>query len=80
MKLKTAAKTVENGIEEMLTHCDFPEHWTCARSNNVIERLNCEIRRRPRVTGRFSDRNSTLMLVCVRFRHVADTQQGTRNT
>ena len=38
MKLKEAAKTVEDGIEETLTYCDFPsEHWTCIRTNNVIE-------------------------------------------
>ncbi len=40
MKLKEAAKKVEDGIEETLTYCDFPgEHWTRIRTNNVIERL-----------------------------------------
>ena len=53
MKLKEAAKKVEDGIEETLTYCDFPsEHWTRIRTNNVIERLNREIRRRTRVWGR----------------------------
>ena len=38
MKLKEAAKKVEDGIEETLTYCDFPsEHWTRIRTNNVIE-------------------------------------------
>ena len=47
MKLKEAAKKVEDCIEETLTYCDFPsEHWTRIRTNNVIERLNREIRRR----------------------------------
>ena len=47
MKLKEAAKKVEDGIEETLTYWDFPsEHWTRIRTNNVIERLNREIRRR----------------------------------
>ena len=56
MKLKEAAKKVEDGIEETLTYCDFPsEHWTRIRTNNVIERLNREIRRRTRVVGTFSD-------------------------
>ena len=41
MKLKEAAKKVEDGIEEALTYCDFPgEHRTLIRANNVIERLN----------------------------------------
>ena len=49
MKLKEATKKVEDGIEETLTYCDFPsEHWTRIRTNNVIERLNREIRRRMR--------------------------------
>ena len=79
MKLKEAAKKVEDGIEETLTYCDFPsEHWTRIRTNNVIERLNREIRRRTRVVGTFPDGNSALMLVCARFRHVAGTQWGNK--
>ena len=77
MKLKEAAKKVEDGIEEALTYCDFPsEHWTRIRTNNVIERLNREIRRRTRVLGTFPDGNSALMLVCARLRHAAGTQWG----
>ena len=61
MKLKEAAKKVEDGIEETLTYCDFPsEHWTRIRTNNVIERLNREIRRRTRVVGSFPDGNPLL--------------------
>ena len=80
MKLKEAAKKVEDSIEETLTYCDFPsEHWTRIRTNNVIERLNREIRRRTRVVGSFPDGNSALMLVCARLHHVAGTQWGTRS-
>jgi putative transposase len=79
MKLKEAAKKVEDGIEETLTYCDFPsEHWTRIRTNNVIERLNREIRRRTRVVGTFPDGNSALMLVCARLRHVAGTRWGNK--
>ena len=79
MKLKEAAKKVEDGIEETLTYCDFPsEHWTRIRTNNVIERLNWEIRHRTHVVGSFPDGNSALMLVCARLRHVAGTQWGNR--
>ena len=64
-----------DGIEEALTYCDFPsEHWTRIRTNNVIERLNREIRRRTRVVRTFPDGNSSLMLVCARLRHVTGTQ------
>ena len=70
---------IEDGIEETLTYCEFPsEHWTRIRTNNVIERLNREIRRRTRVVGSFPDGNSALMLVCARLRHVAGTQWGNK--
>ena len=79
MKLPEAAKKVANGIEETLTYCEFPsEHWTKIRTNNVIERLNREIRRRTRVVGAFPDGNSALMLVCARLRHVAGNQWGSK--
>ena len=79
MKLPEAAKKVEDSIEETLTYADFPsEHWTRIRTNNVIERLNREIRRRTRVVGAFPDGNSALMLVCARLRHVAGTQWGNK--
>ena len=79
MKLKEAADKVESGIEETLTYADFPfEHWTRIRTNNVMERLNREIRRRTRIVGTFPDGNSALMLVCARLRHVAGTQWGNK--
>ena len=81
MKLKEAAKKVENGIEEKFIYCDFPsEHWTRIRTNNVIERLNQEIHRRTRVVSSFPDCNYALMLVCARLRHVVGTSGSTRST
>ena len=79
MKLKEAARKVEDGIEETLTYCDFPsEHWTRIRTNNVIERLNREIRRRTRVVGSFPDGNSALMLICARIRYVTANEWSNR--
>lgn len=79
MKLPEAANKIENSMEETLTYMNFPfEHWTRIRTNNVIERLNREIRRRTRVVGTFPDGNSALMLVCARLRHVAGTQWGSK--
>ncbi|MDU4959642.1 MAG: IS256 family transposase [Sporomusaceae bacterium] len=79
MKLKEAATKIEESIEETLAYTDFPgEHWTRIRTNNVIERLNREIRRRTRVVGAFPDGQSALMLVCARLRHVAGTQWGSK--
>ena len=79
MKLKEAAKKVSESIEETLTYYDFPsKHWMKIRTNNTIERLNREIRRRTRVVGTFPDGNSALMLVCVRLRYVAGTKWGNK--
>jgi len=79
MKLKEAAKKIEDSINETLTYMEFPyAHWTKLRSNNVLERLNREIRRRTRVVGTFPDGNSALMLVCARLRHVASKAWGTK--
>ncbi len=70
-------KKICDSIEETLTYMDFPpEHWQKIRTNNIIERLNREIRRRTRVVGTFPDGHSALMLVCARLRHVAGTQWG----
>ena len=70
---------MEDGIEETLTYYAFPsEHWLKIRTNNMLERLNREIRRRTRVVGTFPDGESALMLVCARLRHVAGTQWGVK--
>ena len=77
MKLKEAAKKVEDSVAETLTYMSFPhEHWLKIRSNNAIERLNREIRRRTRVVGSFPDARSALMLVCARLRYVEGSQWG----
>lgn len=72
MRLNEAAKKVGDGIEETLTYMDFPsQHWLKIRTNNVIERMNREIRRRTRVVGTFPDGKSALMLVRARLRYVS---------
>ena len=77
MKLSKAAKTVQEGIQETLTYMAFPsEHWSRIRTNNTLERLNKEIRRRTRVVGTFPDGESALMLVCARLRYVAASSWG----
>lgn len=79
MKLHAAAKKVEDSIEETLTFMNFPsQHWTRIRTNNTLERVNREIKRRTRAIGAFPDGNSALMLVCARLRHVAGTDWGTK--
>jgi len=56
---------VGDGVEETLTYCDFPYgYWARIWTNNVIERLNREIRHRTRAVGTFLDGSSALMLAC----------------
>ena len=79
MRLHEAAKKVEDGIEEALTYMDFPsQHWLKIRTNNVIERMNREIRRRTRVVGAFPDGKSALMPVCARLRCVSGKEWGNK--
>jgi transposase-like protein len=79
MRLAKAAEIVENGIAETLSYYTMPpEHWRCLRTNNPLERLMREIRRRTRVVGAFPDGQSALMLVAARLRHVAATKWGTK--
>lgn len=79
MKLAQAAGIVEQGVGETLSYMAYPrEHWTRIRTNNPLERIMREIRRRTRVVGAFPDGRSALMLVAARLRHVAGTKWGTR--
>jgi putative transposase len=66
-------------IEETLSYMRFPrEDWRCLRTNNPLERLIREARRRTRAVGAFPDGYSALMLVSARLRHVAGTKWGQR--
>jgi transposase-like protein len=79
MRLTKAAESVEAGIEETLSYYHFPrEHWRRIRTNNPLERIMREIRRRTRVVGAFPDGNSALMLAAARLRHIAATKWGTK--
>mgnify|MGYP002780896162 CR=1 FL=1 len=79
MRLLRAAEIVAEGVHETLSYMAFPrEHWSRIRTNNMLERVMREIRRRTRVVGNFPDGKSALMLVGARLRHVAGTRWGTR--
>jgi putative transposase len=79
MKLPAAAKKVEDSVDETLEYMAFPrEHWRKIRSNNAIERLNREIRRRTRVVGTFPDGHSALMLVCAQLQYMENSMWGSK--
>ena len=79
MKLTKAAQKIADSVAETLTYMEFPaEHWTRIRTNNVLERINREIKRRTKVVGTFPDGESALMLVCARLRHITSSVWGAK--
>jgi hypothetical protein len=72
-KLKEAATCLRQGIGETTTYLldDYPqEHRRRIRTNNMIERLSREIRRRTGVVGAFPDGKSALTPVSAKIRYV----------
>jgi putative transposase len=79
LRLARAAELVEAAIEETLAYYAFPEeHWRRIRTNNPLERILREIRRRTRVVGAFPDGQSALNLAAARLRHIAGTAWSTK--
>lgn len=79
MKLHKAAEMVADGVSETMSYYAFPRvHWRQLRTNNPMERIMREIRRRTRVVGSFPDGHSALMLAAARLRHIAGGKWGLR--
>lgn len=79
LRLHKATELIEAHVEETLTYYSFPDqHWRRLRTNNPLERIIREIRRRTRVVGAFPDGQSALNLAAARLRHIAGTRWSTR--
>lgn len=79
MKLPKVADWLEETVDETLAYYAFPEeHWRRIRTNNPLERIMREIRRRTRVVGAFPDGQSALNLAAARLRHIAGTKWSSK--
>jgi putative transposase len=79
LRLNKVAELVAASFEETLSYYTFPEeHWRRLRTNNPLERILREIRRRTRVVGAFPDGESALILAAARLRHIAGTAWSTK--
>jgi len=79
VKMSKAADIVELAVQQTLTYYNFPDiHWQKIRTNNPLERIMREIRRRTRVVGAFPDGQSCLNLAAARLRYVAGSAWSTK--
>ncbi|HEV2977007.1 MAG TPA: transposase [Casimicrobiaceae bacterium] len=75
MRLPKAAESVEATARGTLTYLLFPSnHRRQIKTNNPLQRIVREIRRRTRVVGVFPDGCSALMSAAARLRHIASTK------
>ena len=80
-KPKEAARCLRGGIDEKTRYLleRYPvEYRRRIRTNDMIERLNREIRRRTCVVGGFPDGGSALMPISARIRYVTANDWSTR--
>ena len=76
--MNTAADLVERSVSETLTYYAFPDIHLRIRTNNPLERIMREIRRRTRVVGAFPDGQSCLNLAAARLRYSVGTAWSTK--
>jgi transposase-like protein len=78
-KMNKAADLVHEHVGETLSYYAFPDsHWRKIRTNNPLERIMKEIRRRTKVVGAFPDGQSCLNLAAARLRHIAGSKWSTK--
>jgi hypothetical protein len=78
-RLADAAKVIRGGVGETLAYARFPMgHWRRVRTNNGIEMLDREVKRRANAVGGLPDGRPAMMLAAARREYVADGTWGER--
>ena len=58
------ARSLEDAGMDLLSFMRFPkEQWRSLKTTNIVERLNCEFRRRTKTQGVFPTQSSILVLL-----------------
>lgn len=77
--LAQAVKVLRSGLSDTLTYYRYPsEHWRRIRTNNALERLLREVKRRLRVVGAFPDPGAAVLLATARLKWTQESLWGQR--
>ena len=77
--LPQAVNVLQRGLGDSLTYCQYPEkHWRSIRTNNPLERLLREVKRRLRVVGAFPNVDSAVMLATARLKWTEESTWSQR--
>ena len=78
-RLPHPAELVDEAEIDVLAYVTFPvDHWRQIWSNNPLERVNKEIKRRTNVVGTFTNPGATVRLVDAVFSEQHDEWQVTK--
>lgn len=77
--LADAVRVVGEGHKETPAYARLPpERWRRIRTDNGIERLNGEIKRRTKAVASFPDGRAATMLAAARCKYIAEGNRGTK--
>jgi transposase-like protein len=80
LKIGKLAEWIAATAAETLAYISFPrEHWRRILTNNPLERIIREIRRRTRIVGAFPDGESALNLAAAKLIHIAGSRRSMRS-
>jgi len=77
--LPQAVRVLQRGMKDAVTYYNYPEkHWRNIRTNNPLERLLREVKRRLKVVGAFPNVESAVMLATARLKWTEESTWSQR--